>query len=646
MAIEKMKLVNIVGPLGLFDEVVRGCVVDSGFAPEEVLDFVGSGGGLLPFTMRNPNAALLSRALNLADKLGIEPCYHNFTADQCDDEAITAYFDDLAQRYQDCMDEQERYKRPIEDDLQILKQLDNIMDVKANLDDLFDLHYAKLRFGRIPRDIYDNYVRYVEENPDIFFFATGESRDYVYGMYVTPSSAVGKSDALFSSLHFERIHISDRAHGSPAEAKQGLEDEVEQFRQKLAAAEQALVELRERERERLLSYYSVLKYYKDTYDMRRYAAHTNDTFYLCGWVPQENMTQFEEKFKPFADTVYVLEEPASSAVVPPTKLRNRGPIRFFEQFVEMYGLPAYNEADPTPLLALTYTLFFGVMFGDMGQGAVLVLVGFLAWKLLKMPLGKIISVVGCSSMVFGFLHGSVFGDEELLPKLIPGYHGFQAFESASNTNTILICSVAMGLVFISVAMVYNICNGFRQKNMSKALFSQNGIAGFIFYWAVVVAVLCTLLTDIKLLNPVYIGLLVVVPLLLIFAQEPLGKLVEHRKNWMPKEKGGYIVENFFELFEILLSFVSNTISFVRIGAFALNHVGMMMVVFALMDSVGGIGSPIIFIIGNVFVMCLEGLIVGIQVLRLEFYELFGRFYSGTGTPYKPFVINFKREKKS
>ena len=100
-------------------------------------------------------------------------------------------------------------------------------------------------------------------------------------------------------------------------------------------------------------------------------------------------------------------------------------------------------------------------------------------------------------------------------------------------------------------------------------------------------------------------------------------------------------EHFEENLRILLSFVSNTVSFVRIGAFALNHVGMMMVVFALMDSVGTIGSPIVFVIGNVFVMCLEGLIVGIQVLRLEFYELFGRFYSGTGVPYQPFTVSFE-----
>ena len=287
---------------------------------------------------------------------------------------------------------------------------------------------------------------------------------------------------------------------------------------------------------------------------------------------------------------------------------------------------------------LLYTSF-GVMFGDVGQGAVLILAGLLAWRFLKLSLGKIIAVVGCSSVVFGFVYGSVFGNEDLLP-------GFKVFESVDNTNKILLCSVAMGLLFISIAMIYNIYNGIRQKDLGKALFSQNGVAGFIFYWAVIVGVLCTLLTNIKLLSPVYIALLILLPLLLIFAQKPLGDLVARRKDWMPKEKGGFIVENFFELFEILLSFVSNTVSFVRIGAFALNHVGMMMVVFALMDSVGTIGSPIVFIIGNVFVMCLEGLIVGIQVLRLEFYELFGRFYSGTGVPYQPFTVHFRREKKS
>ena len=244
-----MKLVNIVGPLGLFDEVVRNCVVDSGFAPEHVMEFVGSSGELLPFPMRNPSSSLLSRALSRLDKLDIEPCYHNFTADQCDEGVITAYFDELSDRYQNLTARQDQCRRAMEDDEQILKQLDSIMDVRANLDDLFNLHYAKLRVGRIPREIYENYARYLEENPEVYFFPTGDSPEYVYGMYVTPASISGKSDALFSSLHFERIHISGKAHGSPAEARQGLEDDMAHQQQQLEEAQKELDAMRQQEKD-------------------------------------------------------------------------------------------------------------------------------------------------------------------------------------------------------------------------------------------------------------------------------------------------------------------------------------------------------------------------------------------------------------
>lgn len=114
MAIEKMKLVNIVGPLGLFDQVVRGSLVDSGFAPESVLDFVGSGGGLLPFTLRNPNGALLSRSENLLDKLNIEPEYRPFPEEGFGETEMTGYFDDLTRRYQAIVDQKEGCRRPLE----------------------------------------------------------------------------------------------------------------------------------------------------------------------------------------------------------------------------------------------------------------------------------------------------------------------------------------------------------------------------------------------------------------------------------------------------------------------------------------------------------------------------------------------------
>ena len=134
---------------------------------------------------------------------------------------------------------------------------------------------------------------------------------------------------------------------------------------------------------------------------------------------------------------------------------------------------------------------------------------------------------------------------------------------------------------------------------------------------------------------VFAVILIVVSLLLIFLQEPLGKLTAKRKDWMPKEKGGFLVEAFFELFEIVLSFVTNTISFLRVGAFALNHAGMMsgVVMFMLQLNLGG--SIAIAVFGNLLVLGLEGLIVGIQVLRLGFYEMFSRFYDGDGREFKP-----------
>lgn len=133
--------------------------------------------------------------------------------------------------------------------------------------------------------------------------------------------------------------------------------------------------------------------------------------------------------------------------------------------------------------------------------------------------------------------------------------------------------------------------------------------------------------------PWLIGISIGVPLLMIFVQEPLSLLIEKKKDWMPEKKGMFIVEKFFELFEILLSFITNTMSFIRVGAFALNHVGMMSVVFLLSDMAQG-GSVVVQVLGNLLVIGLEGLIVGIQVLRLEYYEMFSRFFVGDGKEFQ------------
>jgi V/A-type H+-transporting ATPase subunit I len=302
----------------------------------------------------------------------------------------------------------------------------------------------------------------------------------------------------------------------------------------------------------------------------------------------------------------------------------------------MYGLPSYNEIDPGMFLAITYTIMFGIMYGDVGQGLCLLLFGILIAKLKGSWIGSIVAALGVSSTVFGFVYGSVFGMEHILP-------GFKVMEGG-NMLRMLLAAVALGVLFLFLSMGINIINGIKQKNPGKIFFSPNGVAGAVAYLSSVAAGVLFFGFGINLLIPIYVIPLIALPLLVIFFREPLTHLTEGKKDWLPHSIGSFLVEGFFEMFETLLSYVSNTISFLRVGAFAISHAGMMMVVFLLSKSVNGDHNIIGLIIGNIFVMGLEGVLVCIQVLRLEFYEMFGRFYESGGKPFEPRIINYSEFK--
>ena len=128
----------------------------------------------------------------------------------------------------------------------------------------------------------------------------------------------------------------------------------------------------------------------------------------------------------------------------------------------------------------------------------------------------------------------------------------------------------------------------------------------------------------------------VLPLLVMFFKEPLTAVLEKKSEKISGGVGMFITQGFFELFEVLLSYFSNTLSFVRVGAFAVSHAAMMQVVLTALSAETGAPSIPVIVLGNLFVCGMEGLIVGIQVLRLEYYELFSRFYKGSGREFKPF----------
>ena len=303
-------------------------------------------------------------------------------------------------------------------------------------------------------------------------------------------------------------------------------------------------------------------------------------------------------------------------------------------FLGMYGVPKYTDFDPTGFMAFTYCLLFGIMFGDLGQGLVLFILGLVFEK--KGQIFGIINRCGITSMIFGFLFGSVFGYEELLNPVHQSLFSVREklFDvmAQSSTMVLLIGAVAIGAVLILTTQCMNIVNRFKHHQLGDAIFSQNGIAGLVFYGGIVFAIVATMLLGWNVLNPVYLGIFIVLPVISFVMKEPLSNAVEH-KTVKPEEGwGGYIAQSIFELIDVLLTFVTNSMSYLRVGGFVLSHAGMMLVVMTLVEMTGKAGVAVL-IFGNIFVMVLEGLIVGIQTLRLEYYEMFSRYYDAGGVQF-------------
>lgn len=626
MSIEKLNLISIVGPLEKYDEAIDLLIKDRNIHLEYAVNVLEGNKNLRQFDETNPYAEQYAKIKELVEKNNLTKCDNSlkFSIDDVNLllEKINSEIQQISSRNEELKDERVKNE-------DIIAQLQPLCGIDANLDEIFDFKLIKYRFGKMPKSSYEKMETYVDDN-EAFFAKSSEDKDYVYGVYFVPKNYAEKAERDFSAFFFEEILVSDKVKGKPLDAINDLKKENEEIEKTIKSGEEQLEKVFGKYEGQLVFYNNALSDIALKYEYKKYGTYTEKSFYLTGWVDKKTLKSLEKAVEKNDDFVISTENPDDvyKIIKPPTKLKNNPIFRPFEFFVKMYGLPSYNEIDPTPLVALSYILMFGIMFGDVGQGLVLAVLGFALYAYKKIDLAAIIGMVGISSAFFGWCFGSVFGYEDVIAHPL-------IFHPMSNINTILISTVVLGVFVITIAMIFNIANAMKNKNWGKAFFNQNGFAGLIFYWAIIIGVAFLFLKGLNLFTVVYNVIFIVIPLVLVFLQEPLTRLIKKKKDIIPGSKGQFFLESFFELFEILLSFVTNTISFVRIGAFALNHVGMMGVVFVFSKMASGGASIAVVIIGNIIVMAMEGLIVGIQVLRLEFYEIFSRFFEGNGKEFKP-----------
>jgi V/A-type H+-transporting ATPase subunit I len=442
-------------------------------------------------------------------------------------------------------------------------------------------------------------------------------------------------DRALRSFFMEPLKLPEGFSDAPKEAIRALEQHLEKAKAQRTELEQEKEELTRRWEQRLQTLWRQARSNTIVTETINRLGRHEEVYLLTGWIPQaatdEVIATVEEVTGGRSDVGMVEPVPGGRFQVP-TRLENPAFLRPFETITATFGFPAYDELDPTPLVALTFVLMYGMMFGDVGHGVLLA--GAALW--LRRRGGQLASIAtvllisAISAIGFGFLYGSLFGREDILPHLW--------LSPLNSIGDILIVSIAAGIVLLNVGFLLNLISAVRSGNWGQLLFSPNGLAGIWFYWALLGPALVLWWGASLSLNR-WLGL-ISVPVLLIFLQEPLSRLLSGERPLLAEGWGEYSVESFFELFETLISDVSNSLSFVRLGAFAVAHAGLSQIVLSVADIVGsGPGRWLVLVIGTIIVVLFEGLIVGIQALRLEYYEFFGKFFSGRGRAFGPLRLS-------
>ena len=636
--IVKMKFLSITGPRTDIDRVCEVYLSKYEMQLENAVTELKTTDNLLPFAEVNPYKEPLAKAEQFSGLLSDKKFQVDHTMDQ---DHILKLIRDINHDYLELVEKKELLKKKRDNLVEEENVLEPFRPLEVDLCKVLKYQYMKVRFGRIGLDYYRRLERYMFENLNAIFLEGTRNENYVYGCYIAANADIGKVDAIFRSLHFERISFLNDYIGTPAEACERLLEEIEETKEAIKDVDKDIEELVDGHGSQILGAKIKLEKMSNNFDVRKKAARLDneqsESYLLCGWMGEEDVEAFLKETE-HDDRVFVMVEENREKYFgePPTKLKNPKFFKPFEMFIRMYGLPSHNEMDPTIFVALTYTFIFGAMFGDVGQGLCLFVGGGLLYLTKKMNLAGIISIAGLFSTFFGFMFGSIFGFEDIIEaRWLRPVEAMTNLPFIGQLNTVFVVAIAFGMGLNILVMLFNIANAAKAHDLENMLFSHNGLAGLVFYGFLVLTIVLYM-TGHKTPGNVLMVIFLGIPVLLFVFKEPLGNLVQKRKKKMEEGKVMFFVQAFFELFETMLSYFSNTISYVRIGAFAVSHAAMMEVVLMLFGVQDGNPNLIAMVLGNILVCGLEGLVVGIQVLRLEYYEMFSRFYHGTGREFIPF----------
>nr|MDE7292376.1 ATPase [Treponemataceae bacterium] len=415
---------------------------------------------------------------------------------------------------------------------------------------------------------------------------------------------------------------------------------------------------------RLLASFSLGAQLRDTENLLE---STQLVYRLTGWIPLSDSADFMKKIDSLTSHRVSVRQYRPEEVPSIISGNEKVPVRLtrskfagaFNRMIFSYGSPVYGTIDPTPFVAVFFTLLFGIMFGDAGQGLVFLIAGILmARNVVKVggwnKFAPIFIGIGISSMVMGLLTGEFFATENLLEpfeRFVTGLFGeprnqILPMMPQSDPNSVRRMfmffgfSIAVGFVINSAGILISIVNAFARGKIGRALFGKGGLSGAIFFWYVVA--LAVRVAAFGHAVALYDWIVIGASLFFCAFGEVFTRLVEGERPVMENGFGAAVIEAVVELLETIITYLSNSVSFLRVGAFALAHAVLGFIISTMMELVGGAGALAIGIVGNAIVIVLEGMIVAIQAIRLQYYEFFSKFFGETGREFKAYEFVYRK----
>ncbi|MBN2738135.1 MAG: ATPase V [Spirochaetales bacterium] len=546
----------------------------------------------------------------------------------------------------------------------IKRQMDLFGDIRTGMKSSSRFSFLNMQTGTIQRSFTGDFETAMAEYPTVVLkFEKVENQTHIFLI------SLKRDDPMIHKIqdkyHWVDVEIADELSPMKEDVISDLDAKLLKLRENQEKLLKQSMEMVHDQRKRLEELWTNLKLNELYGRIQAYYSKTDRTMLFSGWLPAQAQKVLEKALlKATKNRCYLewsnpveMERKTHTKQNVPVKFNNPLLLRPFQMLVQNYDTPKYGTIDPTPFVAVAYLIMFGLMFGDVGHGFILFIAGFFAWFSQRKHAGgtrdlmQLVMYCGLIAIVSGFLFGSYFG-MPWFPALWFDFHAAivgHAPEGATVRDVfgILKITIYFGISVISLGLVLNWVNLVREKKWFNLVFTKGGILGSWMYFAGIWVCFYAAESNFRLWpDGNLLFWIIFLPALLFIIKPPLEFLLHSRKH--PEKRFtvmtlvDWAMEWIVEMLEIFSGYLANTLSFMRVAGLGIAHAYMMIAFFQMAQmAAGGPGLPysiwsyVILVFGNILVIGLEGLSAGIQSLRLNYYEFFSKYFSGSGRAYEP-----------